>query len=74
MLSCTTLRAGILASAALLVAGLVTELLTGYGLLPAVSGSYLGFFLAVGAVMTLVALFLVSLLPSVARRLAECER
>jgi hypothetical protein len=74
MLSCTTLRAGILASAALLVAGLVTELLTGYGLLPAVPGSYLGFFLAVGAVMTLVALFLISLLPPVARRLAECER
>jgi len=34
MLSCKTLRAGILASALLLVSGLVTELLTGYGLLP----------------------------------------
>jgi hypothetical protein len=74
MLSCTTLRAGILLSALLLLAGLVTEFLTAYGLLPTVSGSYLGFFLAVGAVMTLVALFLISLLPSVPRRLAECER
>jgi hypothetical protein len=74
MLSCTTLRVGILTSAFLLVAGLVTELSTGYGLLPAVSGSYLGFFLAVGAVATLLGLFLISLLPPVARRLAECER
>lgn len=74
MLSCNTLRAGILASALLLVSGLVTELLTGYGLLPAVSGSYLGFFLAVGAVLLLLALFLASLVPAVARRLAECER
>jgi putative copper export protein len=74
MLSCKTLRAGILASALLLVSGLVTELLTGYGLLPMVSGSYLGFFLAVGAVLLLLALFLASLLPAVARRLAECER
>jgi len=74
MLSCKTLRAGILASALLLVSGLVTELLTGYGLLPTVSGSYLGFFLAVAAVLTLLGLFLISLLPAVARRLAECER
>jgi len=72
--SCKTLRAGILASALLLVSGLVIELLTGYGLLPRVSGSYLGFFLAVGAVLLLLALFLVSLVPTVARRLAECER
>jgi len=56
------------------VSGLVTELLTGYGLLPTVSGSYLGFFLAVAAVLTLLGLFLISLLPAVARRLAECER
>ena len=74
MLSCKTLRAGILASALLLVSGLVTEFLTGYGLLPTVSGSYLGLFLAVGAVLTLLGLFLISLLPAVARRLAECER
>jgi len=74
MLSCKSLRAGILLSAALLLGGFVTEFLSAYGLLPTVTGSYLGFFLAAGAVLLLVGLFLVSLLPSVARRLAECER
>jgi hypothetical protein len=74
MLSCKSLRAGILLSGALLIAGFLTELLSAYGPLPTVTGSYLGFFLAAGAVVLLVGLFLVSLLPSVARRLAECER
>jgi uncharacterized membrane protein len=74
MLSCQTLRAGILMSGLLLLSGFVTELLTGYGLLPTVSGSYLGFYLAVAAVLLLLALFVLSLLPGVARRLAECER
>lgn len=61
-----------LTPATLLVAGTVTELSAGHGLLPAVSGSYPGFFLA--AVATLLGLFLVSLLPPVARRLFECAR
>ena len=74
MLSCTTLRAGILLSALLLISGFVTEFLTAYGFVPAVSGSYLGFFMAVGAVFLLLGLFLFSLVPAVARRLAECER
>jgi len=74
MLPCTTLRAGILVSALLLVSGFLIEVLTTYGLLPTVSGSYLGFFLAVAAVLTLAGLFVLSLIPAVARRLAECER
>lgn len=74
MLSCQSLRAGILFSALLLLTGFAIEVLTTYGLLPTVSGSYLGFFLAVGAVLLLLALFLASLVPAVARRLAECER
>ncbi len=74
MLSCKSLRAGILLSGTLLLAGFVTEFLSAYGLLPTVTGSYLGFFLASGAVVLLLGLFLLSLLPSVARRLAECER
>jgi putative copper export protein len=74
MLPCTTLRAGILVSALLLVSGFLIEVLTTYGLLPTVSGSYLGFFLAVAAVLILAGLFVLSLIPAVARRLAECER
>ncbi len=74
MLSCKSLRAGILLSGGLLLGGFVTELLSAYGPLPVVTGSYLGFFLASGAVVLLLGLFLLSLLPSVARRLAECER
>jgi hypothetical protein len=74
MLSCQSLRAGIFLSALLLLSGFAIEVLTTYGLLPTVSGSYLGFFLAVTAVLLLLALFLVSLVPAVARSLAECER
>jgi putative copper export protein len=74
MLSCQSLRAGIFLSALLLLSGFAIEVLTTYGLLPTVSGSYLGFFLAVAAVLLLLALFLVSLIPAVAQRLAECER
>ncbi len=74
MLSCKSLRAGILLSAALLLGGFATEFLSAYGPLPTVTGSYLGFFLTAGAVALLVGLFILSLLPSVARRLAECER
>lgn len=74
MLSCQSLRAGILLAALLLLSGFAIEVLTTYGLLPTVSGSYLGFFLAVGAVLLLLVLFLVSLVPAVARSLAECER
>jgi putative copper export protein len=74
MLSCQSLRAGIFLSALLLLSGFAIEVLTTYGLLPTVSGSYLGFFLGVGAVVLLLMLFLVSLVPTVARRLAECER
>lgn len=74
MLSCKSLRAGILLSAALLLIGFVSELLAAYGALPTVTGSYLGFFFASGAVLLLLALFVLSLFPSVARRLAECER
>jgi hypothetical protein len=74
MLSCQSLRAGIFLSALLLLSGFAIEVLTTYGLLPTVSGSYLGFFLAVAAVLLLLVLFLVSLVPAVARSLAECER
>lgn len=74
MLSCQSLRAGIFLSALLLLSGFAIELLTTYGLLPSVSGSYLGFFLALGAVLLLLVLFLLSLVPAVARSLAECER
>lgn len=74
MLSCQSLRAGILLAALLLLSGFAIEVLTTYGLLPTVSGSYLGFFLAVGAVCLLLVLFVVSLVPAVARSLAECER
>lgn len=74
MLSCQSLRAGIFLSALLLLSGFAIEVLTTYGLLPTVSGSYLGFFLALGAVLLLLVLFLLSLVPAVARSLAECER
>lgn len=74
MLSCKSLRAGIRLSGILLLAGFLTEFLSAYGLLPTVTGSYLGFYLTAGALLVLLTLFVVSLLPSVARRLAECER
>jgi hypothetical protein len=74
MLSCQSLRAGILLSALLLLTGFAIEVLTTHDLLPRVSGSYLGFFLAVVGVLLLLVMFLASLVPAVARRLAECER
>lgn len=74
MLSCTSLRYGIFLAAALLLAGFGTELLSVAGILPVVAGSYLGLLLATAAVLLILGLFLLSLLPPVARRLAECER
>lgn len=74
MLSCTSLRYGIFLAAALLIAGFATELLSVAGVLPVVGGSYLGLLLATSAVLLILGLFLVSMLPPVARRLAECER
>jgi len=73
MLSCKSLRAGILSSAALLLAGFAVEFLAVNGLMPTVLGSYLGLFMATGSVVVLLGLFVLSLFPTVARRLAECE-
>ena len=74
MLSCTSLRYGILLAATLFLAGFAAELLSVIGVLPIVTGSYLGLLLAASAVLLILGLFLVSMLPPVARRLAECER
>ena len=74
MLSCTSLRYGVFLAAALLLAGFATELLSVIGVLPVVGGSYLGLLFAASAVLLILGLFLLSMLPPVARRLADCER
>ena len=74
MLSCASLRYGILLAATLLLSGFAAELLAVAGALPVVVGSYLGLLLTTSAVLLILALFLVSMLPPVARQLAECER
>jgi hypothetical protein len=74
MMSCASLRYGILLAGILLLAGFGAELLAVAGVLPVVGGSYLGLLLATSAVLLILGLFLVSMLPPVARRLAECER
>jgi hypothetical protein len=73
MLSCTSLRNGIVGSAALLTVGFLISFLAGVGLLPAVSAGYTGFYLVVGGVLALLVLFTISLTPSAARSLAECR-
>jgi uncharacterized membrane protein (DUF441 family) len=73
MLSCTSLRTGILGAAALMAVGFVVAFLAAVGLLPTVSAGYLGFYLVVGGVLALLVLFAVSLTPSAARSLAECR-
>ncbi len=73
MLSCTSLRTGILASAVSLVAGFAIVFLAAIGLLPMVTAGYFGFYLAVAGVLSLLVLFAISLTPSAARSLAECR-
>lgn len=72
MLTCARLRTSVLTSGALLVTGIV---LGGIGQVPIVSipCCYLSLFSILAGVALLVLTFLISLLPSEARRLNECQ-
>jgi hypothetical protein len=72
MLTCARLRTSVLTSGALLAIGIV---LGGIGQVPmlCVHSCYLSLFSILAAVALLVLTFLISLLPSEARRLNECQ-
>jgi len=73
MLTCRSLRGAILTSGLMLVAAWVIEAFAAGGLLPLVTASYFAFLLLLVAALVLGGTFLLSLLPSVAQRLAGCE-
>lgn len=73
MLTCSTLRGAVLISAMLLIAGWVTGLVSGIGLVPTEMAAYPSLFLMLGAAAVLGLTFLLALLPFNARRLATCE-
>lgn len=73
MLTCGTLRGAILTSAIFLLAAWAVSGLASIGFLNPVAASYMGFILIVCSAFVFIVTFVLSLLPSSARRLSECE-